>query len=78
MTEAYADKPTDLRTPTERVEAAMDRLCQLVTEHGPTHLVRGMPSYLAHEAMLACIEHLITQRARWRDRGKGLTDGDDL
>lgn len=43
----------------QRVEAAMDRLAELVTQHGPQPLVRGMPSYLAHEAIVACVEHLI-------------------
>jgi hypothetical protein len=49
-------------TPSERAERAMDHLCELVCEHGPTHLVRGMPSYQAHEAMLRCIQTLIRQR----------------
>jgi hypothetical protein len=49
-------------TPAERVERAMDRLCELVCENGPTHLLRGMPSYHAHEAMVRCIERIVRQR----------------
>lgn len=42
-----------------RTDEAMDRLAELVTKHGPKFLVRGMPAYQAHEAMVACIEHLV-------------------
>lgn len=49
-------------TPTERVERAMDRLCELVCENGATHLLRGMPSYQAHEAIVRCIERVMRQR----------------
>lgn len=49
-------------TSAERVERAMNRLAELVCENGPTHLVRGMPSYQAHEAMVRCIERIVRQR----------------
>lgn len=55
-------KVTTSLTSTEKVERAMDRLCELVCTYGPTHLVRGMPSWQAHEAMVRCIERLVRQR----------------
>lgn len=42
----------------ERCEVAMNSLAELVTTYGPIPLLRGMPSYQAYEAMVACIERL--------------------
>lgn len=62
--------PDTITPPSEatiRVELAMNNICELVTHHGPKHLVRGMPSYLAHEAMYECMKHLEGAFFAYRD-----------
>lgn len=49
-----------------RTDNAMDRLAELVTAYGPKFLVRGMPAYQAHEAMVACLEKLVAEVERLR------------
>lgn len=61
MKKPFCDAPDTMPPPhpnTVKLEAALDKLCALVTKYGPEPIVRGMPSYLVHERIVACIENL--------------------
>lgn len=50
-----------LQARNERQELVIDKLNDLVCEHGPMLLTRGMGMLEAHEAILLCIQDLVNR-----------------